>query len=178
MAPTRFRSTLSQLFARHASVTACSAAPTANRVLGPAPERPAIRPSQVLRTSVPRGVTNPRPVIATRRVMRSFPHLLVQVLQRLSHGSQLLGFLVRNIDVEFLLEGHYQLHRVEAIRAQVLHEARFGGELVALDPKLLDDDVFDLLLELLHVHCHGYPQWRCGETITAPSRRRRPAPDP
>src|SRR5713226_9458917 len=199
MAPTRFRSMLSQLFARHASVTACSAAPTANcanrsrrrtsflsrnragskpltshanftglctgsnRVIGPAPERPAIRPSQVLRTSVPRGVTNPRPVIATRRVMRSFPHLLVQVLQRLSHGSQLLGFLVRNIDVEFLLEGHYQLHRVEAIRAQVLHEARFGGELVALDPQLLDDDVFDLLFELLHVHRHGCPQWGVGK---------------
>src|SRR5881296_1981257 len=214
MAPMRFRSTLSQLLARHASVTACSAAPTANcankskrrtsflsrnrpgskpltshanftglctgsnRVIGPAPERPATRPSQVLCTSVPRGVTNPRPVIATRRVMRLFPHLLVKVLQRLSHRTQLFGFLVRDVDVEFLLEGHYQLHRVEAVRAQVLHEARNGGQLVALDAQLLDDDVFDLLLELLHVHCHGYPRWRCGETITAPSRRRRPAPDP
>src|SRR5882762_8331325 len=111
MAPTRFKSTLSQLLARHASVTACSAAPIANcanrskrrtsflsrnragskpltshanftglctgsnRVIGPAPERPATRPSQVLCTSVPRGVTNPRPVIATRRLMRLFPHL-------------------------------------------------------------------------------------------------------
>src|SRR6266581_3707815 len=178
MAPTRVRSTLSQLLARHASVTACSAAPRANRVIGPAPERPATRPSQVLWTSVPRGVTNPRPVIATRRLMRLFPHLLVKVLQRLSHRPQLLGFLVRDVDVEFLLEGHYQLHGVEAVRAQVLHEARFGGEFVALDPQLLDDDVFHLLLELLHVHCHGEPQWRCGETITAPSRRRRPTPDP
>src|SRR5229473_4365882 len=199
MAPTRFRSILSQLFARHASVTACSAAPTANcanrskrrtsflsrnrpgskpltshanftglctgsnRVIGPAPERPATRPSQVLCTSVPRGVTNPRPVIATRRVMRLFPHLFVEVLQRLSHRTQLLGFLVRNVDVEFLLEGHNQLHRVEAVRAQVLHEARFGGQFVALDPQLLDDDVLDLLLELLHVHCHGYPQWSVGK---------------
>src|SRR6266550_2360476 len=187
MAPTRFRSTLSQLLVRHASVTACSAAPTANftglctgsnRVIGPAPERPASRPSQVLGTSVPRGVTNPRPVIATRRVMRLLPHLLVKVLQRLSHRPQLLGLLVRDVDVELLLEGHYQLYRVEAVRAQVLHEACIGGELVALDPQLLDDDVLDLLLELLHVHCHGSPQWRCGETITAPSRRRRPAPDP
>src|SRR5881397_2343953 len=191
MAPMRFRSTLSQLLARHASVTACSAAPTANcanrskrrtsflsrnrvgsnpftshanftglcagskRVIGPAPERPATRPSQVLCTFVPRGVTNPRPVIATRRFMRLFPHLLVKILQRLSHRSQLLGFFVRNVDVEFLLERHYQLHGVEAVCAQVLHEARFGGELVALDPQLLDDDVFHLLLELLHVHCHG-----------------------
>src|SRR5882762_7195677 len=212
MAPTRFKSTPSQLLARHASVTACSAAPIANcanrskrrtsflsrnragskpltshanftglctgsnRVIGPAPERPATRPSQVLCTSVPRGVTNPRPVIATRRVMRLFPHLLVQVLQRLSHRPQLFGFFVCDVDV--LLEGHHQLHRVEAVRAQVLHEARVGGELIPLDPQLLDDDVFDLLFELLHVHCHGYPQWRCGETITAPSRRRRPAPDP
>src|SRR5467141_4758753 len=143
MAPTRRRSSLSQLFTRQASATACSAAPIANcanrskrrtsflsmyragsnaftsqanftglcagsnRVIGPAPERPAMRPSQVLETLVPRGVTNPRPVIATRRLMRLFPHLLVEVLQRLSHRTQLLGFLVRDVDVEFLLEGHY-----------------------------------------------------------------------
>src|SRR5207247_665931 len=111
MAPTRCRSTLSQLCARHASVTACSAAPMANcanrsrrrisflsrnragsnpftsqanftglaagskRVIGPAPERPARRPSQVLCTFVPSGVPNPRPVIATRRAIGSSPIL-------------------------------------------------------------------------------------------------------
>src|SRR5881628_2707615 len=109
MAPTRRRSSLSQLFTRQASATACSAAPIANcanrskrrtsflsmyragsnaftsqanftglctgsnRVMGPAPERPASRPSHVLETFVPSGVTSPRPVIATRRAIRYFP---------------------------------------------------------------------------------------------------------
>src|SRR5207253_5163939 len=128
--PARRRSSLSQLFTRQASATACSAAPIANcanrskrrtsflsmycaglnaftsqanftglragsnRVIGPAPERPAMRPSQVLETLVPSGVTTPRPVIATRRRIALFPHLLVQVLHRLPHGAELLGLLV------------------------------------------------------------------------------------
>src|SRR6266536_4304888 len=97
----------SKPFTSHANFTGlCTGS---NRVIGPAPERPATRPCQVIGTSVPRGVTNPRPVIATRRVMRLFPHLLVKVLQCLSHRPQLLRFLVRDVDVEFLLEGHYQL---------------------------------------------------------------------
>jgi hypothetical protein len=37
--------------------------------------------------------------------------------------------------------------------AEVLHEARFSGELLALDAKLLDDDVLDLSLDL--AQCHG-----------------------
>src|SRR6266545_5972832 len=191
MTPTRFRSTVCQLFARQASSTACSAAPIAywanrskrrtsflsrycagsnpftsqanltglcagsKRVIGPAPERPLTRASQVLWTFVPTGVTNPRPVIATRRFLTLFPHLDVQVLERLPDRAKLLGFLVRDVDVEFLLEGHDELDRIEAVRAQIFHEARVGRELVALDSQFFDDDVFDLLLELLHVHCHG-----------------------
>src|SRR5947208_8270768 len=212
--PARRRSSLSQLFTRQASATACSAAPIANcanrskrrisflsrnwagskpltsqanftglwtgskRVIGPAPDRPAMRPSQVLWTLVPSGVTVPRPVIATRRRIRLFPHLLVQVLQRLPYRAQLLGLLVGDVDVEFLLEGHDQFDGIEAVSAQILHEARVGRELVALDPQLFDDDVFDLLFELLHFHCHGYPQCRYGKWVTAPSRRRRPAAAP
>src|SRR5213083_2282146 len=41
--------------------------------MGPAPERPASRPSHVLETFVPSGGTSPRPVIATRRAIRYFP---------------------------------------------------------------------------------------------------------
>src|SRR5256885_6885449 len=43
---------------------------------------------------------------------------------------------VRDVDVEFLLEGHDQLDGVEAVRPQVLHEARVGRELLPLDPQL------------------------------------------
>src|SRR5213595_2591159 len=101
----------------------------------------------------------------------------MEIGHRRPDGAELLRLFVRDVDVESLLERHDELDRIEAVGAEIFHEARIVGELVALDPELFDDDVFDLLLELLHVHCHGYPQWRCGETITAPSRRRRPAPD-
>src|SRR3989454_991458 len=109
--PTRFTSTLSQLFARQASVIASSAAPIANwenksyrrssflsrkragsksftshanltelrtgskRVIGPAPDRPATRPSHVLWTSFPSGLTSPRPVMTARRGPCYFPIL-------------------------------------------------------------------------------------------------------
>src|ERR1051325_288183 len=166
----------SKPFTSHANFTGLCAG--SKRVMGPAPERPASRPSQVLWTSVPSGVTSPRPVIATRRAIRLLPHLVVQVLQRLPHRAELLGFFVGDVDVEFLLERHHQLHGVEAVRAQVFHEARVGRQLVALDAQLFDDDVLDLLFELLHVHGHGCPQRRSGKKVTAPSRRRRPAPVP
>src|SRR5438552_13402970 len=42
-----------------------------NRVMGPAPERPATRPSHVLCTAFTKGVRTPRPVIATRRLIGS-----------------------------------------------------------------------------------------------------------
>jgi hypothetical protein len=38
------------------------------RVIGPAPDLPAIRLLQVVSTSQPRGVTRPRPVTTTRRM--------------------------------------------------------------------------------------------------------------
>src|SRR5207247_4498442 len=109
--PTRFTSTLSQLFARQASLIASSAAPIANwenrsyrrssflsrkragsksftshanrtddctgskRVIGPAPDRPATRASQVVRVVLPSGLTSPRPVMTTRRGTCYFPIL-------------------------------------------------------------------------------------------------------
>src|SRR5207253_3248204 len=121
--------------------------------LGPFPNRARAFSSKVWSPPVP------VPTMAPTRLRSTLPQLLASgadgympslprprrpVLQRPSHRPQLLGFLVRDVDVEFLLEGHYQRHRVEAVRAQVLHEARIGRELVALDAQLLGDDVLDL----------------------------------
>src|SRR6185436_13699764 len=126
------------------------------RVIGPAPDSPAMRAAQVLATSFPNGVTRPIPVTATRRVtLLAFPHLVVEVGHRRPDGTELLRLLVRDVDVELLLERHDQLDRVETVGAQVFHEARVVGELVALHAKLFDDNVFHFFLELLHVHCHG-----------------------
>ena len=70
---------------------------------------------------------------------------------RIADGAQLLRFLVRDVDVELLLERHDQLDGVEAVGAEVFHEAGLAGELLALDAELLDDDVLDLLFHVAHV---------------------------
>src|SRR5512135_1841661 len=149
--------------------------------MGPAPDRPASIASQMAATVVPNGDTSPRPMTTTPRFTgesTSLPHLVVQVLHGVADGAQFLRLFVGDVDVEFLLERHYQLDGVETVRAEVLHEARFGLELVALDPELLDDDVLHLFLELLHVHCHGAPLQGGWKEVTSPSRRRPPAPGP
>src|SRR5205823_6170966 len=52
---------------------------------------------------------------------------------------------IGNVDVELLLELHDQLHDVEAVRTEVLDEARVIGKLLTLDAELLLDDVADFL---------------------------------
>src|SRR5438093_6799105 len=46
-------------------------------------------------------------------LFRSLPHLVVQVRHRGADGAELLRLFVRDVDVEFLLEGHDELDRSE-----------------------------------------------------------------
>src|ERR1019366_6164117 len=56
---------------------------------------------------------SPTPVTTTRRV-KLFPfRVRVDVIDRVLHGADLLRCLVRNLDLEGLLERHHQLHRVQ-----------------------------------------------------------------
>src|SRR5690606_6373112 len=111
-----------------------------NLAIGAAPERPASRPLQVDSTSVPTGVTSPRPVTTTR-CAKLFPDLGVEITQGISNGAELFGVLVGDVDVELLLEGHDELDRVEAVGAEILHEARLVRQLLPLDAEFLDNDV-------------------------------------
>src|SRR6478672_5006755 len=121
-----------------------------NFVIRAAPEVPASSALQVESTSVPTGVTRPRPVTTTR-CGKLLPDLLVEVVHGIPHRAELLRVLVRDVDVELLLERHHELHRVQAVGAEILHEAGLAGELLALDAQLLDDDVLDLLFDVAHV---------------------------
>src|SRR5215207_7567054 len=121
-----------------------------NFLIGAAPGVPARSADQVDSTSFPTGVTRPSPVTTTRRV-NLLPDLLVQVIHRVADRAQLLRVLVGDVDVELLLEGHDQLDGVQTVRAEVLHEARLAGQLLALHAQLLDDDVLDLLFDVAHV---------------------------
>src|SRR6185312_5402983 len=80
-----------------------------NLVIGAAPGVPARSAVQVVSTSVPTGVTRPRPVTTTR-CAKLFPDLLVQVIHGVADGAELFRILVRNVDIELLLERHHELH--------------------------------------------------------------------
>src|SRR5688572_4906636 len=63
----------------------------------------------------------------------------------------LLGGVVGNLDSELLLEGHDQFDDVEAVRAEIIDEARFLGDLLGLDAKMLDDDLLHAVGGLAHI---------------------------
>ena len=56
-----------------------------------------------------------------------------------------------NLDAEFFFERHDEFDRVEAVRAQIVDEARRFGHLVGVDAKMLDNDLLDALCGVAHV---------------------------
>src|SRR5690606_3872820 len=74
----------------------------------------------------------------------------LDVIDRLLHRSDLLGFLVGDLALELFLEGHHQLDGVEGIRTQVIDEGGACADLVFLDAQLFDDDLLDALFDAAH----------------------------
>src|SRR5262245_55703210 len=72
--------------------------------------------------------------------------VLLEEFHGVADGLDLLGGVIGNFAAEFLLEGHYQLDRIEAIGTQIINKARAVGDLVGLDPEVLHHD-------LLHARC-------------------------
>src|SRR5205085_11881768 len=105
------------------------------RVIGPTPLTPFSTLSHAWAMPFPTGETIPSPVTTTLRFdIRMVPgepgqeglalllHVGGNVVDRLLDGGDLLGFLVGDVALEFLLECHHQLDVVEGIGAQVLDE--------------------------------------------------------
>src|SRR6185369_16616912 len=100
-----------------------------NCVMRSMPGLPASRLDQDSATVLPTGLTHPRPVTTTRRLVMG-PNLSncrgpsgllvgVGVVDSVLHRRDLFGVLVRNLDPELVLERHHQLHRVERIGTEV-----------------------------------------------------------
>src|ERR1700732_1266519 len=122
---------------------------------------PASRPRQVASVPTASGDTSPTPVTTTRRRTAELkistggereagsrgsvlvPGIQLNVLDRLLDVADLLGFFVRDLDPELLLEGHDQLHDVEGVGAKVVGEAGLQGHLVLIHAQLLHDDALD-----------------------------------
>src|SRR5205085_9420330 len=77
--------------------------------------------------------------------------VLVDIFDRVADGGDLLRGIVRNLDAELFLEGHDQLDDVEAVRTEVIDEARVFGDLVGLDAEMFDDDLLHPIGSLAHV---------------------------
>ena len=67
--------------------------------------------------------------------------VLLDVLDGVTYGSDLLSVLIRDLDIESLLELHDQLYGVERISTQMVGEACFGYTLRFLDTQFVDDDL-------------------------------------
>ena len=89
-------------------------------------------------------IINP-PVAAYLRV-----RMLLDVIDRLADGLDLLGLLVGDGDVEFFFEFHHEFHGVERVGTEVVDEGGLPGDLVLGDSHLFADN-FDHTL----FHGHG-----------------------
>src|ERR1051326_1038532 len=92
---------------------------------GPIPDRPAQRFSQNAAVSRPSAETAPIPVITMRRAMlssavRLLRQKLFYAVNRLAHCANLLGCLIRNLNIELVLQGKKDVHSIERVDAQLL----------------------------------------------------------
>src|SRR5690606_23711208 len=129
------------------------------RVTGPMPDRPARMLAQACGTSLPTGLTIPSPVTTTRRRVMwnadpkgSGLRVRLDVVDGLLDGRDLLGFLVRDLGLELVLERHHEFDGVERVRAQVVDEDGLVLDFRFIHAELLCDDFLDSLLDVFHFH--------------------------
>src|ERR1051325_1528598 len=73
--------------------------------------------------------------------------MTLNVVDGLLDGLDLFGVLVGDVQLEGLFEGHHQLHRIERIRAQIVHKGCGGSHLAFIHTELLNNN-------LLHFFCN------------------------
>src|SRR6185437_14839359 len=124
--------------------------------MAPMPDSPLISRRQTCSNPMPSGLATPMPVTTTRRIAtillgaRSGGLLLLDVVEGVLHGADLLRRVFRNLDAERLLERHHQLDGVETVGAQVIDERRLGCDLRLLDAEVLHHDLLYLVGNLAH----------------------------
>ena len=88
---------------------------------------------------------NRRPYRAASRGLKSAGRLFVDELDRIADRLDVLGGVIRDLDVEFFFEGHHQLDVVERVGAQVVDEAGLFRDLVRIGVQVVDDDLANAL---------------------------------
>src|SRR5512132_1012896 len=136
---------------------------TSNDWIARIPHRPAIRRSQFTPTPQPSGDTSPMPVTTTRLIPYSrddraqtsvggqpLADRILDVVDGILHGENLLRGLVGYLDPEFFLERHHQLDGIQAVCPEIVDEARILDHLPILDTEMFDDDLFHPLGDVIH----------------------------
>src|SRR5262249_1161390 len=76
--------------------------------------------------------------------------VLLDVIDRVLDGGDLLGGVIGDLAAEFFLEGHHELDRIEAVRAQIVDEACVLRDLAFIDSEMFDDDFFYPVCDVGH----------------------------
>src|SRR3989344_771401 len=74
----------------------------------------------------------------------------VDVVDGLLDGGDLFRLFIGNFAVKFLFQRHYQLDRIQGIRAQIIHEGGGGLDLALVNAQLLHDNLLDALFDTAH----------------------------
>src|SRR4029079_7147175 len=87
--------------------------------------------------------------------------VLVDIFDRVADRRDLLAGVLGNLAPELFLESHDQLDDVEAVRAEIVDEARVFSDLVGFDAEVFDDDLFHPIGSLAHGETHSFLLSRC-----------------
>ena len=82
--------------------------------------------------------------------------MVFDVANDIADGLKLLSFFIGNVDAEFFLKRHDELDGVERVGTEVFDELGFWSDLFRVHAELLNDDVFDLILDVV---CHVFRGW-------------------
>src|SRR5579875_104756 len=129
------------------------AKPAASKlVMRSTPLLPANSACQASSTLLPTAQMTPIPVTTTRRckLLRSF-RVRADVVDGVLDGTDLLRVLVGNLDLEGLFKGHDQLHRVQGVRAEIVHKRSVRRDLALVYAQLLHNDLLYPFLNGCHI---------------------------
>jgi cobalamin biosynthesis protein CobT len=76
--------------------------------------------------------------------------VLVDIVDGVLDGADLLRILVRDLRPELLFEAHDELHEIERVGIQVIDERCLRLDLILVGAELLDDDLLEALVRCGH----------------------------
>src|SRR5215208_1641757 len=78
--------------------------------------------------------------------------MLIDIVISVPHALNLLSIFVGNLNAKLFFKTHHEFDRVQRIRAEVVDESGIRRDLILIDTKLIDDNLFYLVLDLLIGH--------------------------